>query len=155
MSSELQFDVRLLGRWRCYLMKAYEVETQASQTVMAAYHRGWLTKSPVHWDQLRAQRSVTRMGELYLVLPACFVRWQLRLRWCLLYRCARWWNHSVAVGLWCVRRSTRSSPSASEPSLIRSWFVVSSICLMFFLGTCEGSRFDSISNRTSDSGFDS
>ena len=52
-------------------MIAYKGKTQAWQKVMAAYHRGmtyhagWL---PVHQDQLRAQRSVTSMGELYFYL---------------------------------------------------------------------------------------
>jgi len=37
---------------------------------MTAYRRGWLKKSPAGWlpvhrDQLRAQRSVTSMGELF------------------------------------------------------------------------------------------
>ena len=41
---------------------------------MAAYHWGWLKKSPVGWlpvhrDRLRVQRSVTSIVELYLCLP--------------------------------------------------------------------------------------
>ena len=53
-------------------MNAYKGKMQAWRKVMAAYrrgddlksHAGWL---PIHRDQLRAQRSVTSMGELYLV----------------------------------------------------------------------------------------
>ena len=53
-------DVLWLGRW-----------PQAWRKVMAAYRREWLKKSPAGWlpvdlDQLRAQRSVTKIGELYL-----------------------------------------------------------------------------------------
>jgi len=54
-------DVLRLGRWQ-----------QAWQKVIAADCRGWLKKSrtgwlPEHRDQLRAQRSVTSMGEIYLL----------------------------------------------------------------------------------------
>ena len=51
-----------LGRW-----------PQAWRKVMSAYRRWWLKKSlvgwlPVHRDQLRAQHSVTSIGELYCYL---------------------------------------------------------------------------------------
>jgi len=52
-------DVLRLGRW-----------PQAWRKVMAAYHWGWLKTSPAGWlvvyqDQLRAQRSVTSIGEFF------------------------------------------------------------------------------------------
>ena len=55
-------DVLRLRRW-----------LQTWRKVMADYRLGWLKKSPAGWlavhrDQLRAQRSVTSMGELYLYL---------------------------------------------------------------------------------------
>jgi len=74
MSSKLESDVC------CHLQVAppgesYEGKTQAWQKAMANYcwvygvipftsPVGWL---PVHRDQLRAQRSVTSMGKLYLL----------------------------------------------------------------------------------------
>jgi len=45
--------VRVERRWR-----------SSARKVMAESNVGWL---PVHWDQLRAQRSVTGMGYLYLL----------------------------------------------------------------------------------------
>ena len=70
MSSELQLDMYYRAySWR-QLVKATEVNAGLAE-VMATYRRvdglkspaGWL---PVHRDQLRAQRSVTSMGELHL-----------------------------------------------------------------------------------------
>jgi len=64
--SSMQYNVVLvkdvqLGRW-----------LQAWRKVMAAYRKGNdFKKSPVHWDQLRAQHSVASMGELnVLAKPA-------------------------------------------------------------------------------------
>jgi len=70
MSSELESNVcyRVYG-WR-HLVKATEV-TAGLAEIMALYRRVDGLKSPVgklpavHRDQLRTQRSVTSMGELF------------------------------------------------------------------------------------------
>jgi len=59
-----------------------------------------------------------------------------------------------------IGSAVRSSLSASEPAAKppHHTAVHGSVCplsFVFRVGTCEASRFDSISNRTSDSGFDS
>ena len=55
--------------------------------VMAAYRwddlKSHLSNDPVYWDQLRAQRSVTSMGELYKLLKAnCYKSWEQKWRKC-------------------------------------------------------------------------
>ena len=68
---------------RPQLMMFYQISLATWQSVMAAYCQvygvihvtspaGWL---PVHRDQLRAQRSVTSMGKLYLFLPRQWRLW--------------------------------------------------------------------------------
>ena len=66
---------------------------------MAAYRRVWVDDLrspadwlPVHWDQLRAQRSVSSMGSLYLYLTFTFYQ-------CKMQRCR---DADVATSkLWC------------------------------------------------------
>ena len=55
MSSELQLDVRHLNLWRRHLVNTYEVDAGLMES------NGSLPSK----DQLRAQRSVMSMGELF------------------------------------------------------------------------------------------
>ena len=66
---------------------------------------GWL---PVHWDQLRAQRSVTSMGKLYLSLPHCAIPLTNRRQGFLCRRSANtdWWLFCDAPSVFSRGRKT-------------------------------------------------
>jgi len=96
-------DVLWLGRW-----------PQAWWKVMAAYrwddlrsHVGWL---PVHRDQLRAQHSVTSMGELSISLVM-----RCHISCCSGYCC----------GMWCSGNHVRNG--ASQPTLSQLHSLMSDI----------------------------
>jgi len=69
MSSELESDVCTVYGW-LNLVKATEVTAGLAENKGSLPPGGWLKvtcgRLPVHRDQLRAQQSVTSMGELYL-----------------------------------------------------------------------------------------
>jgi len=105
MSSKLQLGVCYLNQQRRHLVNAYEVKTQTWWKILAAYSRGWLKKSPAGWlpvhrDQLRAQRSVTSMGELYHLTVAIMTLMYILLVVFTLQKVRserqfgrRWWHH--------------------------------------------------------------
>jgi len=53
-SSDLWFTLKIVAIYKCFFLLLTCVKKSPD---------GWL---PVHWDQLRAERSVTSMGEIYL-----------------------------------------------------------------------------------------
>jgi len=64
------------------------------------------------------------------------------------------WSHVVG---WCLKRT--GAGSIPMGNWLTKVHLENGVCVCmhryYILGTCEASRFDSISNRTSDSGFDS
>jgi len=104
---------------------------------------GWL---PVHWDQLRAQRSVTSMGKLYfyLLAPKPYVLHQLAYKRYIFGMSTSPRNDSCCPKLccWSCMLVTSTSPEILLPRAVFSGVAKPNAEIWKFLtGVCSRTRF--------------
>jgi len=101
---------------------------------MAAYHRrvdGLRSHLPVHRDQLRAQRSVTSMGKLYLFYHQ---PWKKTVEgFFAIFRFSKFWFENVAT---CRNTSVLMQPLRRRPITHRIVHIVG-LCVYVYLSVSQ------------------